>query len=76
MNVGEIAQDLCIVDSRALFGDFDMASAPVLARLRQDERRKQHEEIGRPVAFVLVVVPRWLSCSHGFRCARFGDELL
>ena len=68
VDVAQIAQDLGIGDGRASLGDLDMTPA--------FERREQHDEISRAVALVLVVVPRWLSCSHWFRRARFRDELL
>ena len=68
VDVGEIAQDVSVVNGRAALGDLDMA--PTF------ERREQHEEIGRAVALVLVVVTRGLSCSHGLGRARLRDELL
>ena len=40
------------------------------------ERREQHEEVGRAVALVLVVVTRGLAGLHRLRLPRLGDELL
>ncbi len=68
VNVAEIAQDLRIVDGCAPVGDLDMAPA--------FERRKQHEEIGRAIAPVFVVVAPRLSRPHGLAPACLGDELL
>ena len=39
-------------------------------------RREQHEEVGRAVALVLVVVTRRLPRSHWLGRACLGDELL
>ena len=52
MDVGQVPEDLGKVDGRAPLGDLDMPPA--------FQRREQHEQIGRPVALVLVVVARWL----------------
>jgi hypothetical protein len=68
VNIGEIAQDLGIVDGGAPLCDLDMT--PAL------ERGEQHEQIGRAVTLVLVVATRELSGLHRQRLPRLGNELL
>jgi hypothetical protein len=40
------------------------------------ERREHHEEIGRAVALVFVIEPRWPPLFHLDRSAHFGSQLL
>jgi len=68
VDVAQIPQDFCVIDGRAPFGDFDMTPA--------FEWSKQHEEIGRAIALVFVVVARWPSRLHWLRRARLADKLL
>ncbi len=68
MGVGEVFQDLGVIDGGVMVGDFDMP--PTL------ERRERHEQIGDAMAFVFVVLARWLSRLGGDRLARFDDQLL
>ena len=68
VDVAQVAQDLGIVDGRAPLRDLGMTPA--------FERREQHEDVGRAIAFVLVVVTRRLSWLHRCGCAGLGDELL
>ena len=68
VDVAEVLEDVGIVDGRAPLGDLDVAPA--------FERGEQHEQVGRAVALVLVVVARRLARPHRQRRARLGDELL
>ena len=68
VRVGQILEDLGVVDGGMAIGDLDIP--PAL------QRGEHHEQIGGSVPFILVVAPGWLS---GFRRdwhARFGDQLL
>ena len=40
------------------------------------QRREHHEQIGDAIAFVFVIVTRWLSRFGGDRRARVEDQLL
>jgi hypothetical protein len=40
------------------------------------QRREQHEQIGRAVALILVIMPRRTAWLRWHRHTRFGDQLL
>ncbi len=67
VGVAEVFQDLRVVDRGTPIGDLDVAPA--------FERGEQHEQIGRPLALVLVVVARRLARQHRQRRACLRDEL-
>ena len=68
VEIGQILQDVSVVDGGVAIGDLDMAPA--------FERSKHHEEVGSPVALVLVIETGRASRFHRDRHARLGDELL
>ena len=68
MRVGQIPEHVGIIDGGVAVGDLDMP--PAL------QRREHHEQIGRAVAFVFVVVARRLSRLGRDRRARLDDQLL
>ncbi len=57
-----------VVHGGMAIGDFDVAPA--------FERCKHHEEIGGPIALVLVIITGRTSRFHRDRQARLGEELL
>src|SRR6516225_1551675 len=67
MDIAKLFENLCVVDGRAALGNFDVA--PTF------ERGKQHEQAGRAVALVFVVVTCRSPGLNGKRRSRFCDEL-
>ena len=68
MNIGQVFQDVRIVDGGVAVRHLDVA--PAL------EWREQHEQVGGAVALVFVIDTGRLSRLHRDRHARLGDELL
>src|SRR6202012_2046895 len=68
VRVGEILEDTGIVDGGVAIGHLNMA--PTL------QRGKQHEQIGRAIPLVLIVVASRVPWFRRDRHARFSDELL
>src|SRR5467141_4246758 len=68
MRVGQIPEHVGIIDGGVAVGDLDMPPA--------FQRREHHEQIGDAIAFVFVIVARWLSRFGGDRRARLEDQLL
>ena len=68
MDIGQVLEDLGIIDRGPPVGDLDVAPA--------FQGGEQHEQIGRAVAFVLVVNPGGLSRLHWLRPAGFNNQLL
>ena len=68
MRVGQIPEHVGIIDGGVAVGDLDMSPA--------FQRREHHEQIGDAIAFVFVIVPRWLSKFGRDRRARLDDQLL
>ena len=68
MLVGQIPEHVGIIDGGVAAGDLDMPPA--------FQRREHHEQIGDAIAFVFVIVARWLSRFGGGRRARLDDQLL
>src|SRR3954452_9250270 len=68
MRVGQIPEHVGIIDGGVAVGDFDLPPA--------FQRREHHEQIGDAIAFVFVIVTRWLSRFGGDRRARLDDQLL
>ena len=68
MRIGQIPEHVGIIDSGVAVGDLDMPPA--------FQRREHHEQIGNAIAFVFVIVTRWLSKFGGDRRARVDDQLL
>ena len=68
MRVGQIPEHVGIIDGGVAVGDLDMPPA--------FQRREHHEQIGDAIAFVFVIVARWLSRFGGDRRARLDDQLL
>ena len=64
----KLFQDVSVIHGGVAIRDFDMAPA--------FERSKHHEEVGGPVALVLVIETGRASRFHRDRHARFGKELL
>lgn len=64
---GDRAAHVRVVNGSAALGDRDVPPA--------FERREQHEQVGNPVAVILVVVARFLPRPHRQRPLCFGDEL-
>src|ERR1700686_3591587 len=56
------------IDGGPALGGFHMAPA--------FERREHHEQVGRAIAFILVIDPRRLALLDRHRKARFLDQLL
>ena len=67
MRVGQIPEHVGIIDGGVAVGDLDMPPA--------FQRREHHEQIGDAIAFVFVIVARWLSRFGGNRRARLDDQL-
>src|SRR5437763_1450003 len=68
VRVGQLLEYLRIIHGGVAVGNLNAPPA--------FQRRKHHEQIGRAVAFILIVAPSW---SPGLRRnwdTRFGDELL
>src|SRR6266700_2573337 len=68
MRIGQIPEHVGIIDGGVAVGDRDMPPA--------FQRREHHEQIGDAIAFVFVIVTRWLSRFGGDRRARVDDQLL
>ena len=68
VNIGQVFQDVSIIHGGVAIGDFD--SAPAF------ERREQHEEVGGPIALVLVIATGRAPRFHRHRRPRLGGELL
>ena len=68
MRVGQVPEHVGIIDGGVAVGDLDMPPA--------FQRREHHEQIGDAIAFVFVIVTRWLSRFGGDRRARLDDQLL
>ncbi len=68
MAVGQVLQDVSIVDDGAAIGDREVS--PTF------ERREHHEQVGDAVARVLVIETSWAPRSHRHRQAGLGDQLL
>ena len=68
MDIGQVFQDVSIIDGGVAIRDFDMAPA--------FERCKHHEEVGGAVALVLVIEAGRASRLHRDRHTRFGKQLL
>ena len=68
MRIGQIPEHVGIIDGGVAVGDLDMPPA--------FQRREHHEQIGDAIAFVFVIVTRWLSRFGGDRRARVDDQLL
>jgi hypothetical protein len=68
VDIGQVFQDVSIVHGGMTIGDFDVAPA--------FKRRKHHEEIGGPIALVLVITTGRTARFHRDRQARFGEQLL
>ena len=68
MRVGQILEHVRVIDGGVAVGDLDMPPA--------FQRREHHEQIGDAIAFVFVIVTRWLSRLGGDRRARLDDQLL
>ena len=68
MDIGQFLQYVSVIYRGVAIGDLHIAPA--------FERSKHHEEVGGPVALVLVVETGRASRFHRDRHARFGKELL
>lgn len=68
VDIGQVLEDVGIIDCGPPIGNLYVAPP--------FQGREQHEEIGRAVAFVLVVEPGGLSRFHRHRNPGFGDQLL
>ena len=68
MRVGQVPEHVGIIDGGVAVGDLDMPPA--------FQRREHHEQIGDAIAFVFVIVTRWLSRFGVDRRARLDDQLL
>ena len=68
VDVGQVFQNVGVIDSGAAVGDLDVAPA--------FERRKHHEQVGHAVSRVFVIDAGRKARLHRHRRARFGDELL
>jgi len=66
--IGQILQDVRIVDGGVAVGHLDVAPA--------FERREPHEQVGGAVALVLIIDTGRPPRLHWDRHARFADELL
>ena len=64
--VGQIPEHVGIIDGGVAVGDLDMPPA--------FQRREHYEQIGDAIAFVFVIVARWLSRFGGDRRARLDAE--
>src|SRR5260370_6699275 len=67
VNVGQVFQDVSVIDGGVAIGDFDVTPA--------FERGKHHKEIGGAVALVLVVGTGRTPGVYRDRHAGVGDEL-
>ena len=68
VDVGQVFQNVGVIDSGAAVGDLDVAPA--------FERRKHHEQVGHAVSRVFVIDAARKPWLHRHRRVRFGDELL
>ena len=68
VDIGQVFENLGIVDGRTPVGDLDMAPA--------FERREHHEQVDDPIAGVLAIHASGLTRLHCDLKAGFGDELL
>ena len=69
VDVGQVFQNVGVIDSGAAVGDLDVAPA--------FERRKHHEQVGHAVSRVFVIDAGRKPWLHRHRRAcGFGDELL
>src|SRR5438876_4181027 len=68
MRIGQIPEHVGTIDGGAAVGALDMPPA--------FQRREHHDQIGDAIAFVFVIVTRWLSRFGGDRRARVDDQLL
>ena len=68
VDIGEVFQDMSVIHGGVTIRHLDAAPA--------FERREQHEEVGGPIALVLVVATGRAARFHRDRQARLGDELL
>ena len=68
VDVGQVFQNVGVIDSGAAVGDLDVAPA--------FERRKHHEQVGHAVSRVFVIDAGRKPWLHRHRRVRFGDELL
>ena len=66
MRVGQFFEDAREVRSSALVGDLDMPPA--------FQRREQHEQIGRAIAPVIIIVSRRTARLRLDRRGRLGDQ--
>ena len=67
VGVAQLFENLRIVDSRAPLADLDIS--PAL------QRGEQHEQVGRAITLVFVVIARRLPRPSGQWCAGLGDQL-
>ena len=77
VNVAQILENAGVIDGRAALGDLWLV-ASAASRDGNDmpkalQRRKEHEQVGCPLALVLIVVARGLTGLHGQGRARLGD---
>jgi hypothetical protein len=68
VDIGEVLQDMSVIHGGVKIRDLDAAPA--------FERREHHEEVGGPVALILVIATGRAARFHRDRQARLGDELL
>src|SRR6516164_7990032 len=68
MDVGQVFEDVRVIDGGAAVGDLDVAPS--------FERREHHEQVGDPVTGVFAIDARRPPGLHGDGKAGFGDELL
>src|ERR1700678_696605 len=68
VHVGYSFEDLSIIHGRVAIGDLDMSPA--------FQRGEDHEQIGRSIPFILIIVARRLPWLGRDRHTRFGDQLL
>ncbi len=68
VDIGQVFQDVSVVHGGVAIRDFDMAPA--------FERREQHEEVGGPIALVLVIATGRAPRYHRDWRPRLGEELL
>jgi hypothetical protein len=66
--VGYCLEQVCVIHGGMAIGRLDVP--PTF------QRREQHEQIGRAVALMLVIMPRGTARLRRHRHARFGDQLL
>ncbi len=68
VDIGQFFQDVSVIHGGVAIGDLDMA--PTF------ERCEHHEQVGGPVALVLVIEAGRTPGFHRDRHARLGNELL